>query len=84
MAIYLSGSLVSAGIIIWIDKTWQEKARDQQALKAAATKIEPEAEYNDDTRSVFIDLTFTIAAVHTMAQAYSFFANMSMATSTIP
>ena len=48
-----------------------EKGRDEKALKAATTKNNPREEDNDDTRSVFSNLTFTAAAVPTMVQAYS-------------
>ena len=42
--------------------TWREKARDLRSLKAAATKAYTKSEDNDDTRSVFSDITFTVVA----------------------
>ena len=51
-------------------KNWKDKGRDWKYLKAASTKNDTKVEDNDDTRSVFSDLTFTFTAAPTTAQAY--------------
>ena len=50
-------------------KTWQEKARDFWSHKSAATKSDPKAEDDYDTRLVFSDLAFTVADNPATAQA---------------
>ena len=52
-------------------KNCWDKVRDFQSLKAVATKTYPKAGYNDDTRSVFSDLTFIVTAAPTTDKAYS-------------
>ena len=52
------------------NKNQSEKGRDQKPLKFAATKTNPKSEENDDIRSVFSDLTFTVAAAPTSYQTY--------------
>ena len=65
-------------------KIWRDKACDCGWLKYDMTKADPKSEDNDDTKSLFSELTFTVADSPAMAQAYLVSAAMGTATSTIP
>ena len=52
-------------------KNWQEKNRKRKTLKAASTKTETKSEEVDDSKSVFSDITFTVATASDIFQAHS-------------
>ena len=60
-------------------KNWQEKNRERKYLKAAATKTETKSEEADDSKQVFSNLTFTVAATPAKVQSQYAWATTSTA-----
>ena len=53
------------------NKNWRQKENDRINLKASATKTDTKSEEEDDSKTVFSDLTFTVASVPSHVQSHS-------------
>ena len=52
------------------NNNWREKKNDRRNLKATVTKIDTKSEEADDSKAVFSDLTFTVAAAPAQVQPH--------------
>ena len=59
------------------NENWQENNHKLKTLKSAETKTETKLEEVDDSKSVFIDITFKVATDPAILQAHSVSATTS-------